>query len=476
MAVKHGVYVSDKAMGVSAPIVVPSGIAFVVGSAPVQSAANPAAVGIPVACETWADFVAAFGYSDDWASYTLCEYAYSAFQLYKTAPVLFCNVLDPETMTASVAASQKTVSDHKVVLPIEALDDEDLVVKKGDGTGDAYVKGTDYSVAYGEGGLVVSLISTSTHYSETTLQIAYSKVTPASVTASVVATGFDNIERCINTVNCVPDLLLAPGFADDADVIAKMTTVAHSFNGVFTAKAVIDIDAGTNDTASEAVAAKSSAGLTDPAQIVFWPLVKKAGKVYHGSTALACVMGRVDAENGCPAASPSNNKIEMDALVVGTSGSYTELNQMKSEADALNNAGIVTAFNFLASGWVCWGNYTADASGSVKDKFIPIARMFDWVGNSLVQTFWTKLDKPLSRRLIDTIIDSTNVWLNGLVGAGYLLGARVEFTSAENPVEDLLQGIIRVHIYMTPTAPAQEINFTLEYDASYVTAALVEEG
>lgn len=474
MAVKHGVYVSDKAMGVSAPIVVPSAVAFVVGSAPVQSAANPAKPGIPVACATWSDFVAAFGYSDDWVSYTLCEYAYSAFQLYRTSPVIFLNVLDPSTMTSAVAASAKTVTNHKVVLPIEALDDEDLVVKKGDGTGDAYVKDTDYTVAYGEGGLVVALISTSTHYSETSLQIAYSKVTPASVTGAVVAAGFDNIERCINTVNCVPDLLLAPGFSDNATVSAKMVSLAHGFNGVFTAKALIDINANTYQTASAAVTAKSTLGLSDAGEIVFWPMVKKGAKIYHGSTALACVMGRVDSENGCPGASPSNNKIEMDALVLGDSAN-TEINQMKSEADALNNAGIVTAFNFLASGWVCWGNYTADATGTVKDKFISISRMFDWVGNSLVQTFWTKLDKPLSRRLIDTIIDSTNVWLNGLVGAGYLLGARVEFTSAENPVEDLLQGIIRVHIYMTPTAPAQEINFTLEYDASYVTAALVEE-
>ena len=475
MAVKHGVYVSDKAIGVSAPIVVPSAIPFVVGSAPVQSAANPAKAGIPVACGTWADFVNAFGYSDDWAKYTLCEFAYSAFQTYHVSPVVFCNVLDPATMNDSVAAAQKTVTNHAVVLSLDAINDENLVVKKADGTGDAYVKGTDYNTGYTEDGLAVTLISTSAHYSETALQIAYKAVDTSDVTASVVAGGFDNIERCINTVGCVPDLLCAPGFSDSSTVAAKMTTVAHGFNGVFTAKALLDISASSNTTSTAAIAAKASAGLIDPDQIVFWPLVKKAGKIYHGSTALACLMGRVDAENGCPGASPSNNALEMDALVVGSSGSYTELNQMKSEADALNNAGIVTAFNFLASGWVCWGNYTADYSGTVKEKFIPVSRMFDWVGNSLVQTFWTKLDKPLSRRLIDTIIDSTNVWLNGLVVAGYLLGARVEFTSAENPVEDLLQGIIRVHIYMTPTAPAQEINFTLEYDASYVTAALVEE-
>ena len=58
------------------------------------------------------------------------------------------------------------------------------------------------------------------------------------------------------------------------------------------------------------------------------------------------------------------------------------------------------------------------------------------------------------------------------MGRGYLLGARVEMQESENPVTDLMAGIVRIHIYMTPPSPAQEIDFTLEYDASYVESAL----
>ena len=36
---------------------------------------------------------------------------------------------------------------------------------------------------------------------------------------------------------------------------------------------------------------------------------------------------------------------------------------------------------------------------------------------------------------------------------------------------DLMAGIIRLHIYMTPPSPAQEIDFYLDYDASYVEQA-----
>ena len=74
--------------------------------------------------------------------------------------------------------------------------------------------------------------------------------------------------------------------------------------------------------------------------------------------------------------------------------------------------------------------------------------------------------------LRSTIMDTAGIWLNGLVGAGYLLGARCEFSEAENPTTALMAGIIKIHIYLTPPSPAQEIDFVLEYDASYVAQAL----
>ncbi len=67
----------------------------------------------------------------------------------------------------------------------------------------------------------------------------------------------------------------------------------------------------------------------------------------------------------------------------------------------------------------------------------------------------------MTRRLIDTVLDSANIWLNGLVGMGYLLGARVEMLENENPLTNLMAGIIKLHVYMTPPSPAQEIDFVL---------------
>lgn len=471
MPIKHGVYINEVATSVSTPVKAETAVPFVIGAAPVQSAENPAAKEMPVLCTSWDEFVQQFGYSDDWANYNLCEFAYSHFKLYGCQPVVFCSLLDVATHKSAVAAADKDVTNHRVELPIEAINDSALVVKGAGGSGDAYVKNTDYTTYYSGEKLIVELMAASAHYSETSLNIAYNAVTPASVTANLVASKMDCIELCMSTVGIVPDLICAPGYSDTAATAAVMATKAAGINGVFTGKALIDADCSTVTAYSGVSAWKNTNNITDENEILCWPMIKLGDKKFHMSTALAGLMAQVDNRNGSPYESPSNKNFKMDGLCLANG---TAVVQTKAQADTLNGAGVVTALNFLSSGWRCWGNYTAcyPASTDVKDYFIPVSRMFDWIGNTLVKTFWVKLDDPMNRRLIDSIVNSCNVWLAGLVNSGALLGARVEMLEAENPLTDLMAGIVRIHVYATPPSPAQEIDFTLEYDASYVAAAL----
>ena len=130
----------------------------------------------------------------------------------------------------------------------------------------------------------------------------------------------------------------------------------------------------------------------------------------------------------------------------------------------------MTAQNFIG-GWVAWGNRTAcyPSNTDTKDAFIPIRRMFNWIGNTIVETYWSSVDFPINRRGIERIVDSVNIWLNGLAARQYILGGRVEFLEDENPTTSLLDGIITFHLYVTPPAPAREINFVLEYDVNYLS-------
>lgn len=183
MPTKHGVYTTQAATGVSTPSVADSGIPFVVGAAPVQSADNysAAALGLPVLCTSFAEAKAALGYSDDFASYDLCEVMYTHFQLFGCQPVILCNMLNPTTMKATVAAADINVADHKVLLPIDAINDATLVIKPSI-SGTALVKGTDYEAYYSGENLIVEVIEGGSAYTATKLNIAYNKVDTSKVT------------------------------------------------------------------------------------------------------------------------------------------------------------------------------------------------------------------------------------------------------------------------------------------------------
>jgi phage tail sheath protein FI len=98
--------------------------------------------------------------------------------------------------------------------------------------------------------------------------------------------------------------------------------------------------------------------------------------------------------------------------------------------------------------------------------------MRDWVSNTAIYTLWKKIDKPMNRRLVDSVVDAMSSWINGLYGAEYIYGGRIEFRSDENTEENILKGIIKVHIYIAFVSPAQEIDIPIEYDPSYISAAL----
>ena len=472
----HGVIVNEQGTVVSSPVAVETGIPFDIGASPIQNAANPAPVGVPTLINSLTEFREKFGWSEDWTTYPLCEFAYVFFILYNRKPGIFVNLLDPGTHKQAVAAANKTVVAKKVELTVTAIDDAGLAVKDLADTPNTLVKDTDYTVYHNEDGkLVIELLPDSTHYSDTQLNVAYNDITPASVTAAVVATGLDKVDLCMGRLGLVPDILLATGYSDNSTVSAVMAAKAAAINGMFKAKALVDIStaaSGGADSYDEVLTVKNGANLDNKNVIACWPLFKLGSKVYHASSQIAGVIATTDEAWGAPYASPSNKTLYVDSLV---DAAGNEIILSKAQADVVANGGVITGLNFMG-GFVSWGNYDGayPAESDVKDTLICISRMFGWVNNTLIQTFWRRLDEPMTRPFIDSIVDSVNIWLNGLAGSGYLLGGRVEYLEEENPPSSLMQGIVKLHVYMTPPSPAQEIDFTLEYDASYVEAAFAQ--
>jgi hypothetical protein len=473
MAFYHGVSTKQTETSVSTPVTANSGVAFIVGAAPVHTVGGK--VNEPVMCQNYGEAVSALGYSDDWTKYPLCEAVYSQFKLYNISPVVFVNVLDPAKHKTTVAAEEYPIADKKVLLPLEAL--KDTVTVTGE-----YTEGTDYELFYEGENLILEVLDGGAIPEATeTLTVAYDTVDPSKITKADIIGGFDTetkkssgfelIDSVFPKFGVVADLLLAPGWSHDPEVAAVMSAKAAAINGVFEGKALIDVDTTTVKHYSDVPAWKKTNSINSKTQLLFFPLVKLGDRVFHLSVQAAGRIGQTDADNGgTPAESPSNKTLQIGSSVLADG---TEVLLDIQSANFLNSNGVVTTLNFVG-GYVLWGNQTAcyPSDTDVKNYFIPVSRMFGWVANTLILTYWSKVDKKMSRRLIDSIVDSVNIWLNGLVAEEQLLGGRVEFKDEENTTAALMAGKAVFHICMTPPSPAQELDFVLEYDAEYVSAAL----
>lgn len=477
MAYYHGIKTSEVPTSLATPAEIATGITFAVGTAPVHLVGGEN-VNKLVYAGSYAEAVGALGNSDDWKKWTLCEVIDTHFVLYGVKPVVFVNVFDPKKHRKAVEAANFTFADGAVALPGDAL--ADSVIVKSEDKATTYAEGTDYTLIYDEDKLIIEKTEGST-ISGTAVSVEYYEADPSMVTADDIiggisaTTGEKSGLELLNSVypkyNIVPEFVIAPGFSDNSALAAIMDTKASSINGLFKGKAIIDADCSTVRKYCDVYGWKSSNNISGVNQIVCWPMLALGGKAYHYSSHYAALAALIDTENGgFPSRSPSNKALKADSTVLADG---SEIIIEHAEANVLNSNGIVTATN-LAGRFVSWGNETAcyPANTDVKDYFVNINRMFGYLEQYITLTFWTKIDENMTRRLLDTIVDSINIQLNSLKTAGHLLGGRIEFSADDNAVTDLMAGKAKFHLYVTPPSPAKELHYELEYDVEYVKAAL----
>ncbi|GIQ69268.1 phage tail sheath family protein [Xylanibacillus composti] len=476
MSYQHGVYTSEIPTSIL-PAVQSGTVPVVFGSAPVHmSRREKVPVHEPILCHTYQEAVEAFGYSDDWR-FTLCEFMYSYFGTYQSSPAILINVLDPDTMRTSEANVPATLQNDIAVVKQSGIVLASVVVKSDDGAV-TYAEGTDYSVDFDkEGHLIVQRIVGGSMTAGEALSLDFDKLDPSAVTADDLIGGIDGegkptglelLNQVFPKYRIVPGMVLAPGFSHHADVAAVMTAKAGNINGSFKCLALTDIPSDIVTSYSDVPEWKNLNSYTSERQINSWPKLSLGGRSYHMSTQLAGVMAVTDAGNGnVPYVSPSNQSLQADGAQLADG---TEVLLGQDQANYLNGEGIVTALNWIG-GWRAWGNRTGvyPANTDPKDAFIPVRRMMDWIQNTIILTFWQQVDAPITRRLVEAVTDSLNLWLNGLAAAGNILGGRVEFLASENPDAALADGIVKFHVYVTPPSPAKEIDFVVEYDPQYLS-------
>lgn len=474
MALNHGIntYRSDtESVSVTKAQV---GIPFFVGAWPVHLGAgyNPN----PVLINNFDEAKRIGGYSSTWRYngnpyWSLCQAAFGFFQIAGMGPAIFMNVFDPATHKTAEAPADMSVVNHAIKLPTaNALDDSGLTVASGE---TALTRDTDYTVARYGNYLTIELISGSTYYSATTLKVGYNKANPTAITAAQIEAAFEKVELCKTMFNVVPDLFCAPGWSKNPAVAAVMAAKAPSINGLFRAKAVVDLDTSVSgaDTYDDVLTYKNANGYTDENMIVCWPLVKVKTNLFDYSVLICGALARCDSDNGdLPYESPSNKSISVTGLY---NAAGDEIFLTPQQADAISySAGVVTALNF--GGFVVWGNYTGcwPSDPDVAKCFIPTTRMLDFLCNTFVNTYWSYLDRPLTRVLIDAIVNDFNAYLDGLTAAGALYGGELKYIEDVNPEVELLAGRFRLDLQAASPVPAQQINLYSEFSVTMLTDAL----
>ena len=481
---KHGVTWRDVPTSIVAPITADL-IPVAVGAAPIFLADDPAPLNVPRVYYSYEEAVNEMGYSDDWVSYPLCEVMYTFFVLFNTGPIVLINIFDPaDNMSTPVAPADLSVVNKQVVLAQDNVVLSSIVVKDTAGA-ITYVADTDYSVAYNNDGQpVISILPTpgTIPPAATTLKVGYTKTDPSAIDKTDIiggidattdkGTGLEAVEDVFPMHSIVPGILIAPGYSQDPEVAAVLASKCDNINGCFKAFTYADIDSETVIRAQDVNDWKQDNNYISPHLAATWPRVGIDGRQFWLSTQVAALTQWVDHSNSeIPYESPSNKNLKINKTLVGPVATPSDLFFSKASADSLNGQGIVTAINWIG-GWKCWGNRTSvqPSQSDPKDLWIPVHRTTQFLGNTIVLTVFQFVDKPGNRRLIDAIIDSLNIWLNSLVAAGYLLGARVEFRHSENSTSSLLSGHYTFHLFEAVPIPAEWIEFLIEFDVNYLQA------
>ena len=490
MANRRGIFISEDDTPIVPPVRVNASLPVVFVTAPIHLSEDPYNItNEPRLLFTNAAARREFGFSmrpGIWDNYTAPQVIFSQFNLFGVSPMILINVLDPDIHSVDETGAEVTLRRHSGVLQVDGVLIDTVQVESADGQ-TQYEEDTHYTLAFNRDGLVVINVRQGVGIAETqTLSVSYTRLAPEMVDEYDYIGGVDIqtdknlgleiIGDIFPVFRKVPGQILAPKWSGNPVVAAVMETKAANINGHFRCITLNDMPTMIDNASGEPVphrfqnipAWKNNNNYVSTRQVNLYPMLRLGNQKYHYSSQMAGLIGRTDFDNGdIPYESPSNNNLQINGLCY-ENGDEIVLNNEKGAY--LNSQGIVTAINFT-NGWVAWGNRTGAFPGTtdVKDAFIPIRRMFDWIGNTLVLTHFGRIDSPITPRLIETVIDSGNIWLNGLAARGFILGGRIEpLQEEDNPLTDVLDGMLRFRVRVSPPPPWEMGEFILQYDPDYL--------
>lgn len=473
---KHGAYAYSQVDGNRVSDESRSAI-VAIGTAPVHTLAladgESYNVNKPVLVRNIAEAKKYFGYSEDWASYTLCEAMHHFFENKAIGPLVMINVFDPTKAShknaTAVTVSKTPVNNIITIADAESVILETVEVKTTGQSPETKVKGTDYAIAYSIPKKTITITGI-TNLGTDALSITYNTAKPEGVTSDDVIgatdglgtnTGIFAVKNVYQLTGKIPAYMIAPGFSSVPTVHAAMYQNSQKVNGHWDLWMFVDlpiVDGSTALTMDSAVTWKNANGYNRENEDVYFPMVAGTdGKKYHISVLASANFLELLSENqGIPFHSASNTDAPIiENLWLGES-SANKVYDDELINQKLNKHGIASAV-FVSGRWAIWGAHAADYDQDNADN-VNVAEtnrmMLYYVSNDFQVRRPVNVDKPLTRNDIDSIVAEEQNRLDALKAMGALIYGEASLDAESLLNSDVYSGdfVFQFRVTTTPLA------------------------
>lgn len=393
-------------------------------------------------------------------------------------PVLVVNIFDPATMVTQVTDEAQTVVGGKCKTTNTPTGP--LVVKNQAGTV-TYTQGIEYTAdAFGNVRIIAVIAEGAS------LRISYARlntaaVTPAAVAGTITAgvyTGMKLFRVAQNEFGVSPKILIAPEYCTQTAVATELEITADLLGG----QAIIDSPAGTLNPAT-AITQRGLAGTwagfksVSKRLMLVYPNLRVQNvlgvTVTIGASAyIAGAWSKSIRDRGVHF-SPSN------IALIGVLGLETtisaRLDDINSDTNLLNAAGITTFFQGFGTGLRTWGNRSASFPNEAgADTFVSIQLTRDLIESSIERASSPFVDQPINDALVDSVRGSVIAYFNQLTQAGTILGGDIRYNKDSNPATQLAAGRIVFEISFMPPGVAERITFNSTLDINLLSTQIAQ--
>ena len=486
MAYLHGAYGDQQAIGTRVATESQSAVVLV-GTAPVQNLLpddnGDWNVNKPILVNDISEAKKYFGYSDDWAKYSLCEAMHVFLELAGVGPLVMINVLDPKSTHRSSAVTTKTATPSSGRITIANCEDailDTITVKTQDTPPVEKVKGTDYTAVYNAAkkSIIIQEL-TAGALGSAALDITYYTVTASAITSTDIIgaddgagthTGLYAIKDVYNLCGVIPAIFMAPGWSEVPAVHATMATLSLKINGHWDAWMFTDIpisDNGTPVTMASAKTWKDANGYTKKNETVSFPMVAGTdGKKYHLSVIRCANFLQLLAENdGIPYHTASNTAAGIVANLWLGASSVGKVFDDQYINENLNKNGICSAA-FVGGRWVIWGAHSAEYD-QVNGDNINVSEtnymMLFYLSNDFQARRVYDVDQPLSANDIQSITAEEQSRLDALVKIGALTYGVATLDTSEAAKSDMYNGDFLFIFDVTTTPIAKSLTVLVNW-------------